>query len=151
RRATYRAAVVGPWHMPCHGSLPSKLPILQMSSPTGNSPALATMPSALGIGAVEANRETWAAVSGDEAGAPRACLDTGKDRHLESDRPVGRNTTGRNTTGGPPMSVALDAPPLLRDQRLTPIWDKVKSHERLTRDDGLALFDSDDLHGVGRI
>jgi aminodeoxyfutalosine synthase len=49
------------------------------------------------------------------------------------------------------MPVAADAPPLIRDHRLRPLWDKVHAGERLTRDDGLLLFETEDLHGVGRI
>jgi aminodeoxyfutalosine synthase len=49
------------------------------------------------------------------------------------------------------MAVTSTAPPLLRDRRLVPIWDRLSAGERLTRDDGLALFDSPDLHGVGRL
>jgi len=37
------------------------------------------------------------------------------------------------------------------DSRLEPIWDKVRASERLSREDGLALFESDDLLGVGRM
>jgi aminodeoxyfutalosine synthase len=49
------------------------------------------------------------------------------------------------------MSVAAASSPLIRDQRLRPIWAKVQAGERLTRDEGLTLFGSDDLHGLGRI
>jgi aminodeoxyfutalosine synthase len=38
-----------------------------------------------------------------------------------------------------------------RDKLLEPLWDKVRSGERLSKDDGLALFDSDDLIGLGRM
>jgi len=37
------------------------------------------------------------------------------------------------------------------DERLIPVWEKVQQQQRLTRDDGLLLFDTDDLLGVGRI
>jgi aminodeoxyfutalosine synthase len=37
------------------------------------------------------------------------------------------------------------------DTRLEPIWDKVHTGRRLDREDGLALFATDDLLGVGRI
>ena len=37
------------------------------------------------------------------------------------------------------------------NSRLEPIWDKVRASERLSREDGLALFESDDLLGVGRM
>ncbi len=37
------------------------------------------------------------------------------------------------------------------DARLGPIWDKVQAGQRLSRDDGLALFETDDLLGVGRL
>jgi aminodeoxyfutalosine synthase len=46
------------------------------------------------------------------------------------------------------MAIALTR---FRDQRLLPIWDKVRAGERLTREDGLAMFASDDLHGLGRM
>jgi aminodeoxyfutalosine synthase len=38
-----------------------------------------------------------------------------------------------------------------RDQRLVPIREKVMSGTRLDRDDALALFETDDLLGVGRL
>lgn len=38
-----------------------------------------------------------------------------------------------------------------RDQALLPIWEKVKAGERLTLEDGLTLFNSPDLIGVGRM
>jgi aminodeoxyfutalosine synthase len=37
------------------------------------------------------------------------------------------------------------------DRRLGPIGDKVLAGERLSRDDGLALFETDDLLGLGRL
>jgi aminodeoxyfutalosine synthase len=37
------------------------------------------------------------------------------------------------------------------DSTLEPIWAKVAAGERLTRDDGLALFATDDLLGLGRM
>lgn len=37
------------------------------------------------------------------------------------------------------------------DKRLYPIYDKVASQERLSREDGCALFESPDLLGVGRL
>jgi aminodeoxyfutalosine synthase len=49
------------------------------------------------------------------------------------------------------MAVAAPAPPRIRDPRLTGIWDKVQAGERLSREDGLALFETDDLHAVGRM
>ena len=49
------------------------------------------------------------------------------------------------------MSVAVSAPPLFRDHRLEPLWDKVQADERLDRDEGLLLFETEDLHGVGRL
>lgn len=49
------------------------------------------------------------------------------------------------------MAVAAPAPPRIRDSRLTGIWEKVQAGERLSRPDGLALFESDDLHAVGRM
>ncbi|MGZ8456000.1 MAG: aminofutalosine synthase MqnE [Gemmatirosa sp.] len=47
-----------------------------------------------------------------------------------------------------PSPVALD-PDRVRDPALRPIAEKVRAGERLTRDDGVALFRSHDLHGVG--
>jgi aminodeoxyfutalosine synthase len=49
------------------------------------------------------------------------------------------------------MAVAASAPPRLRDSRLHSIWDKVQAGDRLSRDDGLALFETPDLHGLGRM
>ena len=37
------------------------------------------------------------------------------------------------------------------DSRLEPVWEKVGRGERLTRHDGLLLFETDDLLGVGRM
>jgi aminodeoxyfutalosine synthase len=37
------------------------------------------------------------------------------------------------------------------DVRLAPIWDKVQSGERLSREDGLLLLQTDDLLGTGRL
>ncbi len=37
------------------------------------------------------------------------------------------------------------------DGRLEPIWEKIRAGQRLDRDDGLALLESDDLLGVGRL
>ncbi|MBM3221934.1 MAG: aminofutalosine synthase MqnE [Candidatus Rokubacteria bacterium] len=39
----------------------------------------------------------------------------------------------------------------LADKKLEPIWDKVRHEVRLERDDALALFETDDLLGVGRM
>jgi len=49
------------------------------------------------------------------------------------------------------MAVAVPAPPRIRDARLTGIWEKVQAGERLSRQDGLVLFETDDLHAVGRM
>jgi aminodeoxyfutalosine synthase len=38
-----------------------------------------------------------------------------------------------------------------RDASLQPIWEKVRSGERLTKEDGLALYASNDLIGIGRM
>ena len=37
------------------------------------------------------------------------------------------------------------------DPRLEPIWERVRTGERLSREDGLTLFATDDLLGVGRL
>ena len=47
--------------------------------------------------------------------------------------------------------IASEPPVIIRDQRLHHVWDKVQAGERLTRDDGLLLFHTDDLHGLGRM
>ena len=47
--------------------------------------------------------------------------------------------------------MTLTARPLLRDHRLVPIWEKVGAGARLDREDGLLLFQTDDLLGLGRI
>ena len=48
--------------------------------------------------------------------------------------------------------LAADAgPALFRDSRLHPVWDKVRAGQRLTREDGLLLFETEDLHGLGRM
>jgi aminodeoxyfutalosine synthase len=45
----------------------------------------------------------------------------------------------------------LTASPRLRDPRLLPTWERVAAGERLTREDGLLLFETDDLLGVGQM
>ena len=47
------------------------------------------------------------------------------------------------------MAVAAPAPPRLRDPSSTDLGEG-QAGERLSREDGLALFATDDLHGVGR-
>jgi len=37
------------------------------------------------------------------------------------------------------------------DARLEAVWGKVRAQERLSSEDGLLLFETDDLHGVGRL
>jgi aminodeoxyfutalosine synthase len=37
------------------------------------------------------------------------------------------------------------------DKRLEPVWEKVSGDTRLSREDALTLFDSDDLLGIGRM
>ncbi|HEX9421161.1 MAG TPA: aminofutalosine synthase MqnE, partial [Methylomirabilota bacterium] len=49
------------------------------------------------------------------------------------------------------MLAASPAPPIFRDSRLAPVWDKVRSGIRLSREDGLLLFETEDLHAVGRM
>ncbi len=49
------------------------------------------------------------------------------------------------------MPVAVSAEPLFRDRRLHPLWEKVQAGERLSREDGRLLFETDDLHGLGRM
>ncbi|HUG38340.1 MAG TPA: aminofutalosine synthase MqnE [Candidatus Limnocylindrales bacterium] len=49
------------------------------------------------------------------------------------------------------MTASLSAPPRFRDARLRPVWDKVQAGERVTREDGLLLFETEDLHGLGRM
>lgn len=49
------------------------------------------------------------------------------------------------------MLAAEAGPALFRDSRLHPVWDKVRAGQRLTREDGLLLFETEDLHGLGRM
>jgi aminodeoxyfutalosine synthase len=42
-------------------------------------------------------------------------------------------------------------PVLFRDSRLASVWDKVRGGQRLSREDGLLLFETEDLHGLGRM
>src|SRR5260370_2152690 len=49
------------------------------------------------------------------------------------------------------MAVAVPAPLRIRDARLTGIWEKGQAGERLSRQDGLVLFETDYLHAVGRM
>jgi aminodeoxyfutalosine synthase len=48
------------------------------------------------------------------------------------------------------MAVLSDVPPL-HDRRLEPVWDRIQAGERLSREDGLLLFDTSDLYGLGRM
>jgi aminodeoxyfutalosine synthase len=50
-----------------------------------------------------------------------------------------------------PLPVVATAPVLFRDSRLTSVWDKVRTGQRLSREDGLLLFETEDLHGLGRM
>src|SRR5712692_8468630 len=49
------------------------------------------------------------------------------------------------------MLAASPAPPIFRDSRLAPVWDKVRIGIRLSREDGLLVFETEDLHAVGRM
>ncbi|MFQ5520061.1 MAG: aminofutalosine synthase MqnE [Candidatus Methylomirabilia bacterium] len=49
------------------------------------------------------------------------------------------------------MPSAVSTVSLFRDARLSPVWAKVQTGERLSREDGLLLFETDDLLGVGRM
>lgn len=40
---------------------------------------------------------------------------------------------------------------ILRDGRLRPLWEKVRAGERLSREEGLVLFETEDLLGLGRM
>ena len=39
----------------------------------------------------------------------------------------------------------------IRDRKLIPVWEKVQRGERLTLEDGLTLYDSADLIGLGKM
>lgn len=45
----------------------------------------------------------------------------------------------------------MDYDIIFRDENLVPIWNKVQNSERLTRKDGLTLFQSNDLVAIGKI
>ena len=47
------------------------------------------------------------------------------------------------------MALTVDGLPRLRDARLVAVRDKLADGQRLSREDGLALFETDDLHGLG--
>ena len=49
------------------------------------------------------------------------------------------------------MQSITETLPRFRDQRLLPLWEKVQLGERLSRDEGLLLFETDDLLGLGRM
>jgi aminodeoxyfutalosine synthase len=49
------------------------------------------------------------------------------------------------------MGTVVDAVPRLRDKKLLHVWEKVQSGERLSRADGLLLFHTGDLLGVGQM
>ena len=48
-------------------------------------------------------------------------------------------------------ATSTTAAPVIRDRRLLPVWDKVRAGGRLDRDEARLLFDTDDLHGLGRL
>jgi aminodeoxyfutalosine synthase len=49
------------------------------------------------------------------------------------------------------MLAAEPRPLLFRDARLLPVWDTVRAGRRLSREDGMLLFETEDLHGLGRM
>jgi len=49
------------------------------------------------------------------------------------------------------MALAVKASPRLRDPRLLAVHGKLEAGQRLSREDGLALFATADLHGLGRL
>jgi aminodeoxyfutalosine synthase len=49
------------------------------------------------------------------------------------------------------MALTVDGSPRLRDARLVTVRDKLAAGQRLSREDGLALFETADLHGLGRL
>ncbi len=49
------------------------------------------------------------------------------------------------------MPALVRTTPRLRDRRLVPLWEKVAVGQRLSREDGLLLFETDDLLGLGRM
>lgn len=49
------------------------------------------------------------------------------------------------------MPAVSNLTPRLRDRQLFPLWEKVAAGQRLTREDGLLLFETDDLLGVGQM
>jgi aminodeoxyfutalosine synthase len=49
------------------------------------------------------------------------------------------------------MALTVDGSPRLRDARLVTVRDKLADGQRLSREDGLALFETADLHGLGRL
>jgi aminodeoxyfutalosine synthase len=49
------------------------------------------------------------------------------------------------------MLAAEAGPALFRDSRLSPLWDKVRAGQRLSREDGLLLFETEDLHALGQM
>ena len=49
------------------------------------------------------------------------------------------------------MPLIVSPPAVIRDPRLLPLWENVRAGRRLTRDEGLLLFQTGDLHGVGRM
>jgi aminodeoxyfutalosine synthase len=49
------------------------------------------------------------------------------------------------------MATAVALPVLFNDRRLLPVWERVQEGARLSREDGLLLFETHDLHGLGRM
>jgi len=49
------------------------------------------------------------------------------------------------------MDTVTATAPVIRDRRLLPVWEKVRTGARLDRDEARLLFDTDDLHGLGRL
>jgi aminodeoxyfutalosine synthase len=49
------------------------------------------------------------------------------------------------------MATAVAPAGLFSDRRLLPVWERVQEGARLSREDGLLLFETADLHGLGRM
>src|SRR2546429_142650 len=67
----------------------------------------------------------------------------GRRRLASAPRPGARTPTGRFDGGTRPVRFA--------DRPLAPVWEKVQAGDRLSREDGLRLFETDDLLGLGRM
>src|SRR5207249_3561419 len=73
--------------------------------------------------------------------------------NLDVDASAGYNSADTSSAGRSrfPTSKHGGAELHFTDERLSPVWDRVQAGRRLSREDGLVLFETEDLLGLGRM